>query len=45
MLKNYENSGGFLELHNVKKKRILTKYISFTKRCSLFVHLRYVHGF
>ena len=39
---------GFLELHNVKNvsvERILTKCISFTKRCSLFVHLRYVHGF
>ena len=48
MLKNYGNSRGFLELHNVKNvsvERILTKYISFTKRCSLFVHLRYVHGF
>ena len=41
MLKNYGNSRGFLELHNVKNvsvERILTKYISFTKRCSLFVH-------
>ena len=26
-------------------RKNLTKYISFTKRLSLFVHLRYVHGF
>ena len=45
MLKNYGNSRSYLELHNVKNvsvERILTKCISFTKRCSLFVHLRSV---
>lgn len=36
MLKNYENSGGFLELHNVKKKKNFDK-VHFFYQALLFI--------